>query len=209
MVRKPPQIPTRALLDGCELCLKNAGTFAEEADLLLRKDFRDHAFGLVILGFQELGKFGLLLKNYVNVMHASAEEVLVNGFYDHKFKMKARMRHYRDSEEDLLEYESKNKDWCSEKLTKEERHWKRIFESKTFANTAQMLERSGEDERLAATYVDYDQVTHRWIAPHSPKKELVEANRRLLTVEVITLGLTLHLKSPEVALMAWKAQRSK
>jgi AbiV family abortive infection protein len=206
MVRKSPRIPTRALLGGCELCLANAAKFADEADLLLRKGLRQHAFGLVILGFQELGKFGMLLENYVNATDQGAKEVVVNGFYDHKIKMKARMKHYRDSERDLRQYESKNKDFA--KLTKEERHWKRIFESKSFGKTVQMLERRGEVERLAATYVDYDQVRHRWIPPNSPREELVEAHRRLLFAEVIALGTTLHLKTPEIALMAWKAQNS-
>jgi AbiV family abortive infection protein len=205
MVRKPPVIPTRLLLKGCYLCLGNALIFAKEADLILRKGFRQHAFGLVILGFQELGKFGILLDNYVQASNHGGTQVSVTGFYSHNIKMEARMKHYRDSEEDL----KKSPDafpWAELPTTKEERYWKKIFESASFKKSVKALERNGEAARLAATYVDYDEVSDRWISTRSPSKDIVEAHRRLLATEVIALGLTLRIKSPEVTLMAWKAQ---
>lgn len=198
-------IPVDKLPEGCDLSLDNAIAFAQEAILLLRNGHTQHAYALVILGFQELGKFGELLESYVDAFETEASAVTVKGFFDHRFKMDARMKHYRASEKQERK-ELEGRRLPTYVLTKQEKHWMRIFDSKEFANSVKELERDGESERLAATYVDFDVTGNQWIAPRSPTRRIVVAHVRLLMAEASSLKLMFSMKPPWVALMAWKAE---
>lgn len=200
----PARIPIADLLDGCSLCLQNALEFAKEADLLLSKGYQTHAYGLVILGFQELGKFGELLEGYVNGIRNDTEYFVATGFYNHRVKMQARMKHYLASERETDEYEKRSK--MIPPLTMEEKRQLRIYASPSYLRSVRTLERDGEAERLAATYVGFGE-TGEWLIPRAPKKEVVEAHCRMLAAEAVSLELTLEMKDPFVTLMAWKAEK--
>ena len=203
-MRRPLSIPTDDLIDGCDLCLKNAFQFAKEADLLLRNGFETHAYALIILGFQELGKFGELLESFVTAFNVNASNAVVTGFFDHRLKMQARMQHYLASEKEERAYWRQSP--FARPLTKAERQWEKVFRSASFKKSVKDLSRDGESERLAATYVDFDARKTKWVPPHAPKRDIVEAQKRLLAAEASALELTLQIKPPWVALMAWKAQ---
>jgi hypothetical protein len=87
--RKDPLIPRTALREGIVHCLSVASLRLEETDTLLKQDLPTQAGVVFSFAVEEFGKAALLRR----AIESGADPALIQGFYDHRVKLAAAVRH--------------------------------------------------------------------------------------------------------------------
>lgn len=150
MVKQNSKLEIRVtkLRKGTRLALENAIQYAEDANLLLEKGGEQHAYGLVILGFEELGKARTLLKAYYDTVADGKKIAEIQSFYDHKSKLLNLMN-------------TNSLPYCE------------IFATPEYKEHLKQVEQQPTKERESAFYVDNDAKRQAWVKPKAPPREII------------------------------------